>query len=131
MVMAKIEDRYRRFVDLWNGGQFGNLGTSGMGTYASTWDGLFRMNLDRQFNRISASTNDMTVISQSRAIYINVEAYRNAHPTMKALLAIGDRLEAPLSRLGRFGGRVMGRRCVRRCRVVQGWAGHGLIARRR
>jgi mannose/cellobiose epimerase-like protein (N-acyl-D-glucosamine 2-epimerase family) len=65
-----------RFVDTWNGGQ---LGTSGMGTYAATWDGLFRMNLDRQFKRIvNTFTDDMTIISQSRAIYINVEAYRNA-----------------------------------------------------
>jgi mannose/cellobiose epimerase-like protein (N-acyl-D-glucosamine 2-epimerase family) len=66
------------FVDTWNGGQSGKLGTSGMGTYAATWNGLFRMNLNRQFNAINYYTNDQTIISQSRAIYINVEAYRNA-----------------------------------------------------
>ena len=75
---AAVRDELIRFVDTWNGGQQGRLGTSGMGAYATTWDGLFRMNLDRQFNPISYYTNDQTIISQSRAIYINVEAYRNA-----------------------------------------------------
>lgn len=72
-----------RFVDTWNGGQLRELGTGGMGTYSPTWDGLFRMNLDRQFNRISYYTNDQTIISQSRAIYMNVEAYRTADASAK------------------------------------------------
>jgi mannose/cellobiose epimerase-like protein (N-acyl-D-glucosamine 2-epimerase family) len=67
-----------QFVDLWNGGTSGRSGTAGMGTYSTTWDGLFRTNLDRQFNRVHYYTDDQTIISQSRAIYINVEAYRNA-----------------------------------------------------
>jgi mannose/cellobiose epimerase-like protein (N-acyl-D-glucosamine 2-epimerase family) len=74
---AAVRTELIRFVDTWNGGQSGKLGTSGMGTYAATWDGLFRMNLNRQFNPISYYTNDQTIISQSRAIYMNVEAYRN------------------------------------------------------
>ena len=75
---AAVRDQLVRFVDTWNGGRLGNLGTSGMGTYSPTWDGLFRTNLDRRFDPINAYTNDQTIISQSRAIYINVEAYRNA-----------------------------------------------------
>jgi mannose/cellobiose epimerase-like protein (N-acyl-D-glucosamine 2-epimerase family) len=75
---AAVRDQLIRFVDTWNGGRLGKAGTSGMGTYAAAWDGLFRMNLDRQFNPVGAFSNDMTVISQSRAIYMNVEAYRNA-----------------------------------------------------
>jgi mannose/cellobiose epimerase-like protein (N-acyl-D-glucosamine 2-epimerase family) len=74
-----VRDGLIRFVDTWNGGQSGRLGTSGMGVYVSTWDGLFRMNLNRQFQPVvNTYTNDMTIIAQSRAIYINVEAYRNA-----------------------------------------------------
>lgn len=73
-----VRDGLIRFVDMWNGGQLGKLGTSGMGAYAASWDGLFRMNLDRQFNQTNYYTNDQTIISQARAIYINVEAYRNA-----------------------------------------------------
>jgi mannose/cellobiose epimerase-like protein (N-acyl-D-glucosamine 2-epimerase family) len=75
---AAVRTELHRFVDTWNGGQAGKNGTSGMGTYSPTWDGLFRMNLDRQFNRISAFSNDMSIISQARAIYMNVEAYRIA-----------------------------------------------------
>jgi mannose/cellobiose epimerase-like protein (N-acyl-D-glucosamine 2-epimerase family) len=67
------------FVDLWNGGQQGRNGTGGMGVYAANWDGLFRANLDRQFQPyVNTYTNDMTVIAQAREIYINVEAYRAA-----------------------------------------------------
>jgi mannose/cellobiose epimerase-like protein (N-acyl-D-glucosamine 2-epimerase family) len=79
-----VRDELIRFVDTWNGGQAGRNGTSGMGVYATTWDGLFRMNLNRQFNPISYYTNDQTIISQSRATYINVEAYRNAPSTDRA-----------------------------------------------
>jgi unsaturated chondroitin disaccharide hydrolase len=76
---AAVRAELVHFVDTWNGGQLGKLGTSGMGVYATTWDGLFRMNLDREFNRfVNTYTDDMTIISQSRAIYLNVEAYRNA-----------------------------------------------------
>ena len=63
-----------RFADTWNGGQQGKLGTAGMGAYASNWSGLFWTNLDRRFNRINAYTIDQTIIAQSRAIYLNVEA---------------------------------------------------------
>jgi mannose/cellobiose epimerase-like protein (N-acyl-D-glucosamine 2-epimerase family) len=73
------------FVDLWNGGQQGRNGTSGMGVYATNWDGLFRANLDQQFQPVvNTYTNDMTVIAQSRAVYINVEAYRSAPVTDRA-----------------------------------------------
>jgi mannose/cellobiose epimerase-like protein (N-acyl-D-glucosamine 2-epimerase family) len=75
---AAVRNELIRFVDTWNGGQSGKVGTSGMGAYAATWDGLFRMNLNRQFNPINYYTNDQTIISQSRAIYMNVEAYRSA-----------------------------------------------------
>ena len=76
---AAVRDELIRFVDTWNGGQSGKTGTSGMGVYAGTWDGLFRMNMDRQFRRVvNTFTDDMTIVAQSRGIYINVEAYRNA-----------------------------------------------------
>ncbi|HEX8522975.1 MAG TPA: carbohydrate-binding protein [Tepidisphaeraceae bacterium] len=75
---AVVRDQLIRFVDTWNGGQGGKFGTSGMGTYASNWDGLFRVNLDRQFNAIHYYTDDQTIISQSRALYMNIEAYRNS-----------------------------------------------------
>jgi mannose/cellobiose epimerase-like protein (N-acyl-D-glucosamine 2-epimerase family) len=75
---AAVRDGLIRFVDTWNGGQLGKFGTSGMGTYSPAWDGLFRTNLDQQFDPVSAHPDDMTVISQARAVYINVEAYRNA-----------------------------------------------------
>jgi hypothetical protein len=82
-----------RFVDTWNGGQLRERGTSGMRTYTTGFDGLFRMNLDRQFNPINYYTNDQTIISQSRAIYMNVEAWRNApaaaQPRFKAAVQKG------------------------------------------
>src|ERR1041385_465729 len=53
-----VRDQLIHFVDTWNGGQLGKLGTKGMGTYAATWDGLFRTNLDRQFNTIHYYTDD-------------------------------------------------------------------------
>ena len=82
---AAVRDGLIRFVDTWNGGQLGKLGTGGMGTYSASWDGLFRMNLDRQFNPVNNSfTNDMSIISQSRGIYMNVEAYRNAPAAERA-----------------------------------------------
>ena len=65
-----VRDELVRFVDTWNGGQAGRNGT--------TRGGLFRMKLDCQFNPISYYTNDQTILSESRATHINVEAYRNA-----------------------------------------------------
>ncbi len=58
-------------ADLWNGGLDGE---SGMGIYRENFNGFFHVNLNRQWQRqtLTASTS----IAQSRAIYMNVEAYR-------------------------------------------------------
>jgi mannose/cellobiose epimerase-like protein (N-acyl-D-glucosamine 2-epimerase family) len=60
-------------ADRWNGGIDGQ---SGMGAYQEDFDGFFHVNLDRQWNqtRMMGSTS----VAQSRAIYMNVEAYRTA-----------------------------------------------------
>jgi hypothetical protein len=63
---AVVRDAMIHFVDTWNGGAAGASGSAGMGVYLPTWDGLFRTNLDRQFNRIHYYTDDQTIISQSR-----------------------------------------------------------------
>ena len=62
-------------ADLWNGGLDGE---SGMGVYRDDFDGFFHVQLDQQWRqeRLEASTS----IAQSRAIYMNVEAYRAAGP---------------------------------------------------
>src|SRR4051794_21201632 len=63
---AGVRDELIRFVDTWNGGESRQRGTSaasGTSAYASTWDGLFRTNVDQQFNRIHYYTDDQTIIS--------------------------------------------------------------------
>ncbi|HYO89539.1 MAG TPA: AGE family epimerase/isomerase, partial [Candidatus Limnocylindrales bacterium] len=62
-------------ADLWNGGP---TGSTGMGTYTDGFNGWFNVALDRQWRPQRLSTS--TVIAQSRAIYMNVEAYRAAGP---------------------------------------------------
>lgn len=76
--VAGVRDELVRFVDTWNGGARRERGAAGAGAYAAGWDGLFRVNLDRQFNPVHYYTDDQTIISQSRMIYLNVEAYRTA-----------------------------------------------------
>lgn len=72
-------DWYRQSLiaaaDLWNGGLDG---VSGLGSYAPDFSGFFHVNLDRRWQQkpLDASTS----IAQSRAIYMNVEAYRAAGP---------------------------------------------------
>ena len=61
-------------ADAWNGGVDGQ---SGLGAYSADWNGLFLSDLSRSFAQTNP-TSDQTVISQSRAIYFNVEAYRVA-----------------------------------------------------
>jgi len=79
-------DWYRRnlidTVDRWNGGinyEFENLYSSGMGVYLSDFNGFFHVNVDQQWNQVSpAWTRATSVVAHSRAIYMNVEAYRAA-----------------------------------------------------
>ena len=78
-------------VDTWNGGISGIEGSIGMGVYARNrgenvvdpqWDGAFRVNVNEQFVPFDPTGyrwpkfDSLTSISQSRAIYMNVEAYR-------------------------------------------------------
>lgn len=62
-------------ADLWNGGLDG---ASGMGAYRDEFSGFFHVSLDRQWRQtpLRASTG----VAQSRAIYMNAEAYRAAGP---------------------------------------------------
>ncbi|MBK8023932.1 MAG: AGE family epimerase/isomerase [Chloroflexi bacterium] len=62
-------------ADLWNGGLDGQ---SGMGAYKDNFNGFFHSALDRQWRQKPQNTT--TGIAQSRAIYMNVEAYRAAGP---------------------------------------------------
>lgn len=62
-------------VDLWNGGLDGK---TGMGAYQEDFNGFFNVDLDRQWRQKRMQTS--TIIAQSRAIYMNVEAYRAAGP---------------------------------------------------
>lgn len=62
-------------IDLWNGGLDGS---SGMGTYAPDFNGFFHVTLDRRWQPMPQQFS--TSVAQSRAIYINVEAYRAAGP---------------------------------------------------
>jgi mannobiose 2-epimerase len=62
-------------VDLWNGGP---NGSTGMGVYAASFNGWFNVALDREWRPQRLTTN--TTIAHSRAIYMNVEAYRAAGP---------------------------------------------------
>lgn len=58
-------------TDLWNGGEDG---LSGMTTYTPDFNGCYIATIDRQWR--PRLTQNVTVISQSRGIYMNVEAYR-------------------------------------------------------
>lgn len=62
-------------ADLWNGGLDGQ---SGMGAYQEDFSGFFHVGLDREWNQMPLRFS--TSIAQSRAIYMNVEAYRAAGP---------------------------------------------------
>lgn len=70
-------DWYRQSLinsaDAWNGGLNGD---SGMGAYGDDFGGFFHVNLDRQFRQTPMRLT--TSVAQSRAIYMNVEAYRAA-----------------------------------------------------
>jgi cellobiose epimerase len=72
---AWYRDQLIHTTDLWNGGLDGQ---SGFGAYRSDFDGLFHVNLDRQWHTLPMSTS--TAVAQSRAIFLNVEAYRAAGP---------------------------------------------------
>lgn len=75
--VSKTRTWYREIllndVERWN---------QAMGVYAANWDGLFNVWLDLNLKRADpyfwASRQVYTLISQSRGIYINVEAYRAA-----------------------------------------------------
>ena len=55
-------------------------GTNAMGSYTAGWDGFFRVqSLARNFMSVAPAAR-MTSISQSRAVYMNTEAYRAAPP---------------------------------------------------
>ena len=75
------EEWYRsnliKAADLWNGGLDGE---GGMGTYRKDFDGFFQVNLDRAWHPRPGMPS--TSVAQSRAIYMNVEAYRAAGPTL-------------------------------------------------
>ncbi|HLA45024.1 MAG TPA: AGE family epimerase/isomerase, partial [Aggregatilineales bacterium] len=60
-------------IDLWNGGLDGE---SGMGVYRDDFDGLFHVELSVDWQQKPMQFT--TAVAQSRAIYINVEAYRAA-----------------------------------------------------
>jgi mannose/cellobiose epimerase-like protein (N-acyl-D-glucosamine 2-epimerase family) len=68
-------------VDLWNGGL---SGTTGMGTYCApqtfdpTFTGLFYTHLERDWAQENYPNGNLTSISQSRAIYSNIQAYHAA-----------------------------------------------------
>ncbi len=64
-----------RVADLWNGGLDGN---SGMGVYRDNFNGYFNVTLDRSWKALAARGS--TSVAQSRAIYMNVEAYRVVGP---------------------------------------------------
>jgi mannobiose 2-epimerase len=60
-------------ADRWNGGLDGE---TGMGAYSEDFDGFFHVNLDREFEQTPMRAT--SAVAQSRGIYMNVEAYRNA-----------------------------------------------------
>lgn len=62
-------------ADRWNGGLDGK---SGFGAYQSSFDGFFHPDLGQQWNQLPSQFT--SAVAQSRAIYMNVEAYRNAGP---------------------------------------------------
>ncbi len=58
-------------ADLWNGG---------MGAYAADFNGCFHVDLTRDWQPKWDSRQELSSNAQSRAIYMNVEAYRAAGP---------------------------------------------------
>ncbi|HEX2623421.1 MAG TPA: AGE family epimerase/isomerase [Phototrophicaceae bacterium] len=60
-------------ADLWNGGLDGE---SGMGVYQPGFTGFFHVALNQRWKQIDYDS--ITTVAQSRAIYMNVEAYRAA-----------------------------------------------------
>jgi len=62
-------------ADRWNGGLDGK---SGMGAYQSDFNGYFHVDLDQQWKQQPSTFT--SAVAQSRAIYMNVEAYRTAGP---------------------------------------------------
>ena len=62
-------------ADLWNGGLDGE---SGMGVYDEDFSGFFHVSLNQQWE--PTPMRSITGVAQSRAIYMNVEAYRVAGP---------------------------------------------------
>ncbi len=64
-------------ADLWNGGT-GNPPSTGLGTYQTGWDGLFRAYLNRRFEPVPPVNDSMTLISQSRGIVMNAAGYHAA-----------------------------------------------------
>ncbi|MBI5959778.1 MAG: AGE family epimerase/isomerase [Chloroflexi bacterium] len=64
-----------RSADLWNGGLDGQ---SGMGSYQNDFTGFFNVDLDRDWKPFPSKS--ITSVAQSRAIYMNIEAYRVVGP---------------------------------------------------
>jgi mannobiose 2-epimerase len=72
---AWYRDNLIAAADLWNGGPDGE---TGMGAYKDGFTGFFNVALDREWRPRRMTTS--TAVAQSRAIYMNVEAYRTAGP---------------------------------------------------
>jgi mannobiose 2-epimerase len=73
--VAWYRENLIKSADLWNGGLDGE---SGMGAYREDFTGFFHVAMDRQWNQTPMWAS--TSVAQSRAIYMNVEAYRAAGP---------------------------------------------------
>lgn len=73
--VAWYQDNLIANADRWNGGLEGE---SGMGAYRDDFDGFFHVSLDQRWNQTPLRAT--TGVAQSRAIYMNVEAYRAAGP---------------------------------------------------
>lgn len=69
--IAKYRSVLIDHADVWNGGRDGQ---SGMGVYREDFSGFFHVALDEQWR--PRSLNATTAVAQSRAIYLNAEAYR-------------------------------------------------------
>ncbi len=73
--VAWYREQLIKSADLWNGGLDGQ---SGLGAYRDDFTGFFNVNLDRQWRQLP--TQSSTAVASSRAIYMNLEAYRIAGP---------------------------------------------------